>query len=104
MELGGPITADYVNTEEFRKLLGGKNHVAVGFVGRQTDIAPEFGMAMREKRVFSTVHCIVGTQNNIKGMFTIDRCKESSQWAEYEIEMAVVAASLINIIAESENN
>ena len=26
------------------------------------------------------------------------------QWAEYEIEMAVVAASLINIIAESENN
>lgn len=32
------------------------------------------------------------------------RCKESSQWAEYEIEMAVVAASLINIIAESENN
>ena len=104
VELGGPMTADYVNTEEFRKLLGGKNHVAVGFVGRQTDIAPEFGMAMREKRVFSTVHCIVGTQNNIKGMFTIDRCKESSQWAEYEIEMAVVAASLINIIAESENN
>lgn len=104
VELGGPMTADYVNTEEFRKLLGGKNHVAIGFVGRQTDIAPEFGMAMREKRVFSTVHCIVGTQNNIKGMFTIDRCKESSQWAEYEIEMAVVAASLINIIAESENN
>lgn len=104
VELGGSMNAGYVNTEEFRKLLGGKNHVAVGFVGRQTDIAPEFGMAMREKRVFSTVQCIVGTQNNVKGIFTIDRCKESSQWAEYEIEMAVVAASLINIIAESENN
>lgn len=34
------MSADYVNTEEFRKLLGGKNHVAIGFVGRQTDIAP----------------------------------------------------------------
>ena len=59
---------------------------------------------MREKRVFSTVHCIVGTQNDVKGIFTIDRCKESAQWAEYEIEMAVVAASLINIIAEAEKN
>lgn len=104
VELCGSMNADYVNTEGFKKLLGGKNHAAVGFVGRQTDIAPEFGTAMREKRVFSTVHCIVGTQNDVKGIFTIDRCKESAQWAEYEIEMAVVAASLINIIAEAEKD
>ena len=102
VELGGSMTADYVNTDGFKKLLDGKNHAAVGFVGRQTDLAPEFGTAMREKRVFSTVHCIVGSQNDVKGIFTIDRCKESAQWAEYEIEMAVAAASLINIIAESE--
>ena len=50
-----------------------------------------------------SMHAIIETLN-VKGIFTIDRCKESSQWAEYEIEMAVVAASLINIIAESENN
>lgn len=37
------MNAGYVNTEEFRKLLGGKNHVAVGFVGRQTDIARNLG-------------------------------------------------------------
>lgn len=104
VELCGSMNADYVNTEGFKKLLGGKNHAAVGFVGRQTDLAPEFGTAMREKRVFSTVHCIVGTQNDVKGIFTIDRCKESAQWAEYEIEMAVVAASLINIIAEAEKD
>ena len=35
VELVGSMNAGYVNTEEFRKLLGGKNHVAVGFVGRQ---------------------------------------------------------------------
>ena len=40
--------------------------------------------------------------DNVKGLFTIDRCKESAQWAEYEIEMAVVTASLINILAETE--
>lgn len=103
VDLGGTMNADYVKTEGFKKLLDGKNHAAVGFVGRQTDLAPEFGIAMREKNVFSTVHCIIGSANNIRGIFTIDRCKESAQWAEYEIEMAVVAASLINIIAEAEN-
>lgn len=102
VELGGSMNADYVKTEGFKKLLDGKNHAAVGFVGRQTDLAPEFGTAMREKRVFSTVQCIIGSPDNVKGLFTIDRCKESAQWAEYEIEMAVVTASLINILAETE--
>lgn len=60
------------------------------------------GTDMREKRVFSTVQCIIGSPDNVKGLFTIDRCKESAQWAEYEIEMAVVTASLINILAETE--
>lgn len=101
-ELGGSLNADYVYTEGFKKLLDGKNHAVVGFVGRQTDMAPEFGTAMREKRVFSTVQCIIGSEDDIKGLFTIDRCKESSQWAEYEIECAVIAASLISIIAETE--
>lgn len=59
---------------------------------------------MREKRVFSTVQCIIGSADNVKGLFTIDRCKESSKWAEYEIEMAVVTASLINILAETEGD
>lgn len=59
---------------------------------------------MREKRVFSTVQCIVGSEDNMKGLFTIDRCKESAQWAEYEIEMAVVTASLINILAEADKD
>ena len=102
VELGGSMNADYVKTEGFKKLLDGKNHAAVGFVGRQTDLAPEFGTDMREKRVFSTVQCIIGSPDNVKGLFTIDRCKESAQWAEYEIEMAVVTASLINILAETE--
>lgn len=52
--------------------------------------------------MFSTVQCIIGSPDNVKGLFTIDRCKESAQWAEYEIEMAVVTASLINILAETE--
>lgn len=104
IELSGSMNADYVYTEGFKELLGGNNHIAVGFVGRQTDQAQEFGTAMREKRVFSTVQCIVGSESNMKGLFTIDRCKESAQWAEYEIEMAVVAASLINILAEADKD
>lgn len=41
VELGGSLNADYVKTEGFKKLLDGKNHAAVGFVGRQTDLASE---------------------------------------------------------------
>lgn len=104
VELSGSMNADYAYTDGFKELLGGNNHVAVSFVGRQTDQAQEFGTAMREKRVFSTVQCIVGSEGNMKGLFTIDRCKESAQWAEYEIEMAVVAASLINILAEADRD
>ena len=71
-------------------------------MGSEMCIRDRFGTAMREKRVFSTVQCIIGSPDNVKGLFTIDRCKESAQWAEYEIEMAVVTASLINILAETE--
>ncbi len=55
------MNADYVKTEGFKKLLDGKNHAAVGFVGRQTDLAPEFGTDEMRKKDIYILRFIVGS-------------------------------------------
>lgn len=99
-ELEESETADYVKTMGFKKLLDGKKHAEIGFVGRQADVAPEFVKAMERRGVNSTIHCIIGDEDNIKGVLTLDRCKASAQWANYEIESAVITASLMGIMAK----
>lgn len=87
--------AEYVNTDEFMKLLADKNYVQIGFVGNHMNDAPDFCAVMRQRRVFSTVQCLLGDKDNVLGLLTLDRCKESSQWAEYEVECAVMLGTLI---------
>ena len=101
--LPGNDNALYVKTEGYTKLLDGKSFLASGFVGRQTDVAPEFGNAMERRGILSTIQCIIGSTNNIKGILSIDRCKESAQWAEYEVEMAVITAKLLDTFCENDN-
>lgn len=93
--------ARYVYTDEFIKLLGDKKYVQIGFVGNHMNEAPEFYGVMRQRRVFSTIQCIIGDKDNVLGLLTLDRCKESSQWAEYEVECAVMLASLLTILIKS---
>lgn len=99
-ELNNSMDIPYINTEGFTKMLEDRNHIAIGFVGRQTDSAPEFGEAMRARDVVATIQCIIGSRHNIKGLLTLDKCKESSQWARYEEEIAVITAGLLEIMAE----
>lgn len=96
--------ASYINTEGFNQLLDGKEYAAVGFVGHQINVAPEFSEAMKERRVFSTIHCKIHSDKGVIGMLTLDKCKESQQWAEYEIECAVITAAFISsIVIDTEN-
>ncbi|MDD3239532.1 MAG: sensor domain-containing diguanylate cyclase [Lachnospira sp.] len=94
--------AGYVFTDEFMNLLGEKDYVEIGFVGNHNNDAPEFCSVMRQRRVFSTIQCMIGDRNHVKGLLTLDRCKESSQWAEYEVECAVMLASLITILVKEQ--
>lgn len=93
--------ARYVYTDEFIKLLGNKKYVQIGFVGNYMNEAPEFYDVMRQRRVFSTIQCIIGDKDNVLGLLTLDRCKESSQWAGYEVECAVMLASLLTTLIRS---
>ncbi|MGN0317558.1 MAG: GGDEF domain-containing protein [Lachnospira sp.] len=96
--------ASYVYTEGFTKLLDGKDYAAVGFVGHQINVAPEFCDVMRSRRVFSTIHCVIKSKDGIAGILTLDKCKESQQWAEYEVECAAITATLISaMVIDGEN-
>lgn len=93
-------SAGYVFTDEYKELLGDKAYVQVGFIGKFLEQVPDFCEEMKRRRIFSTLQCIIGTPDDIKGLITFNRCKESAQWADYEVDTAVIFASYLSMIAE----
>lgn len=91
--------AQYARTEEFKRLLDGRNYMQTGFIGGLMNDAPHFCDTMKQKRVFSTLQCIIGTPDHIRGLVTFDKCKESGQWADYQIDCAVIFASFLSMQA-----
>lgn len=98
-ELENADDAMYVFSDEFKSILNGETYVQIGFFGRYTKNCPEFCRIMRERKQLSTIHCIIGTPDHILGLITFDKCKESSQWADYEVNCAVIVASMLSRIA-----
>lgn len=92
----------YVNTDGFNKLMGDKNYISADFVNRNLDVAPEFVEEMKKRHICSTIQCFIGGRDDIKGVLTIDKTKEASQWAEYEIECAVITSTLLYTIISDE--
>lgn len=55
-----------------------------------------------EKRsILSTIQCIIGSQDDIKGLITFNKKIEASQWADYEVTCAEIAASYLRLFAEN---
>jgi hypothetical protein len=73
-----------------------------GFIGNLMEEAPEFCDLMKQRRVFSTVQSIIGTPEHIMGLVTFDKCKESSQWADYEIDCANILAAFLSMQFKAE--
>lgn len=96
--LNGSESARYVFTDEYKELLGDKPYIQVGFIGKILDQVPDFCDEMKRRRVFSTMQCIIGTLEDIRGLVTFNRCKESSQWADYEVDTAVILTSYLSMI------
>lgn len=91
--------AQYVKTQEFKQLLEEKDYMETSFVAGMFNSAPQFCAAMKQKRVFSTIQCIIGTPDDIKGLVTFDKCKESGTWADYQIDCARIFASFLSMQA-----
>lgn len=92
--------ASYASTDDFKVALKGSRFVCVNFPEDVAD-AKKFLEILNARGIKSSIQCILGTREDIKGLITFDKLKESQQWAEYEINCAVMFASSFNLLSES---
>ena len=92
--------AMYVFSEEFQKLMGeNERFLQIGFADTFSDITPDFCGRMKAEKVASTIQCYIGDKRNIKGLVTFNKCREASQWANYEIDCARIFAAVLSSMA-----
>lgn len=92
--------AMYVFSEEFQKLMGeNERFMQIGFADTFSDITPDFCGRMKAERIASTIQCYIGDKRNIKGLVTFNKCREASQWANYEIDCARIFAAVLRSMA-----
>lgn len=92
--------AMYVFSEEFQKLMGeNERFLQIGFADTFSDITPDFCGRMKAERIASTIQCYIGDKRNIKGLVTFNKCREGSQWANYEIDCARIFAAVLSSMA-----
>ena len=92
--------AMYVFSEEFQKLMGeNERFMQIGFADTFSDITPDFCGRMKAERIASTIPCYIGEKRNIKGLVTFNKCREASQWANYEIDCARIFAAVLSSMA-----
>lgn len=92
--------AMYVFSEEFQKLMGeNERFMQIGFADTFSDITPDFCGRMKAERIASTIQCYIGDKKNIKGLVTFNKCREASQWANYEIDCARIFAAVLSSMA-----
>lgn len=94
----------FVKSQEYKELLNGGTYFKVGFIRKISNHYPEFCEFMSRRSVASTLQCIIGSPDDIKGVVTFNRCKESIQWADYEVDCAVIFASFISILDANSSN
>lgn len=92
--------AMYVFSEEFQKLMGeNERFLQIGFADAFSDITPDFCGRMKAERIASTIQCYIGDKRNIKGLVTFNKCREASQWANYEIDCERIFAAVLSSMA-----
>ena len=92
--------AMYVFSEEFQKLMGeNERFMQIGFADTFSDITPDFCGRMKAERIASTIQCYIRDKRNIKGLVTFNKCREASQWANYEIDCARIFAAVLSSMA-----
>lgn len=93
--------AMYVYSSEFKEMLGNNRSINVSFLRKIMENAPDFCTEMKKRSILSTIQCIIGSQDDIKGLITFNKKIEASQWADYEVTCAEIAASYLRLFAEN---
>lgn len=93
--------AMYVYSSEFKEMLGNNRSINVSFLRKIMENAPDFCTEMKKRSILSTIQCIIGSQDDIKGLITFNKKNEASQWADYEVTCAEIAASYLRLFAEN---
>lgn len=97
-EQPGFAEAEYALSDEFKALLQEDSYALVNFVGAVPDTARLFLGALRRRRVQSSIQCIIGTKDDIRGLVSFDRIYMAAQWADYEVNCALLFAASLNLI------
>lgn len=100
-ELPGLKNAKYVNLPNFKSLLAGKFYYRMDFLSLIPETMEDFKKEMEKRKIKSSVQCVLGTPECIKGLVTFNRMRESSLWAEYEVNCTTMFVSTLNILPES---
>ncbi|MFR1766602.1 MAG: GGDEF domain-containing protein [Lachnospira sp.] len=93
--------AMYVYSSEFKEMLGNNRSINVSSLRKIMENAPDFCTEMKKRSILSTIQCIIGSQDDIKGLITFNKKIEASQWADYEVTCAEIAASYLRLFAEN---
>ena len=97
----GMEKADFVSLPGFGKSLGKEKFIRMDFPEDIKDESKDFRDAIVSRGVKSMILCILGTVDDIKGVVMFNKTKESSQWAEYEVNCALMFASTYSLLPES---
>ena len=91
----------YVHTEAFKLMLNGQHFFRVDFLENIPAQSLSFKEELVSRGIKSTVQCILGSENDIKGLVAFNRRKEASLWAEYEVNCEAMFAACLNLLPES---
>lgn len=97
----GMEKADFVSLPGFGKSLGKEKFIRMDFPEDIKDESKDFRDAIVSRGIKSMILCVLGTVDDIKGVVMFDKTKESSQWAEYEVNCALMFASTYSLLPES---
>ena len=65
--------AMYVYSSEFKEMLGNNRSINVSFLRKIMDNAPDFCTEMKKRSILSTIQCIIGSQDDFKGLITFNK-------------------------------
>ena len=93
--------AKFVDLPGFSKMLAGSRFIRIDFPEDIRSDCQDLRDVFAERGIKSTILCILGSPDEITGLVSFNRTKESAQWAEYEVNCAVMFASCFNLLPES---
>ncbi len=93
--------ADYVFSEPFKEALCGKNYIKIDHPGDIIPAVRKFNDFIVDKGVKSTIQCVIGSSDNIRGLVTFDHIKEPALWADYEFNCTLMFTAALTLLPES---